>query len=198
MHLLPGSKKECMPTTYQHKTEQLAVIDTGNKMHHCKDELRSPPDLTQKLFLASDRWLAETMKYSSPNDLLKKLNLTDEFLEMLAENSTSEEVTSNAISDKAEQRRRRKSGKKPRRTSESIGETKRKRKPKEDRRLSIPTMGSSPSRSQSIMDKIRDEALHELGEPMPLAELACMFLRVLPASDPGNEAATSKPTNECT
>lgn len=158
-----------------------------NKMHHCTHELRSPLDLTPKSNIASR---ADTTKSTSPNDLLKKLNLTDEFLEMLSTGiSKRDEVAKEATSNKAEQRRRRKNGKKPTRTSESMtGESsKRRRKPKEDRRQGNLPMESLPSRSQLIMNQIRDEALQELGEPIPLADLACMvLLRNFPTRDPDN------------
>ena len=166
--------------------------------HIAEGNPTTPPGLIKKLDLPSDLWLSDAMKAESPNelpnDLLNDLpndlpsdlllrKLDDDLLELdlisripnsisFQEGSVSTVDTSS--SSTASSRKKAKKDNK---------DKKRKSERPEKSKTSPSSRPGEKSRSQLLMDRIREEALEEQPDAMPLADLASILLHGPPSTN---------------
>ena len=164
--------------------------------HIAEGSPTTPPGLIKKLDLPSDLWLSDAMKAESPNelpnDLLNDLpndlpsdlllrKLDDDLLELISRipNSISFQegsvstVDTSSSSTASSRKKAKKDNKDKKRKSERPEKSK----------TSPSSRSGEKSRSQLLMDRIREEALEEQPDAMPLADLASILLHGPPSTN---------------
>ena len=159
--------------------------------HIAEGSPTTPPGLIKKLDLPSDLWLSDAMKAESPNelpnDLLNDLpsdlllrKLDDDLLELdlisripnsISFQEGSVPTVDTSSPSMASSRKKAKKDKK------------RKSERPEKSKTSPSSRPGEKSRSQLLMDRIREEALEEQPDAMPLADLASILLHGPPSTN---------------